>query len=41
MKGLEGDNEFGSAAIKKFCEDNDIRLDTSVAKKEHLSNGNK
>ena len=24
-----------------FCEDNDIRLDTSVAKEEHISNGNK
>ena len=35
---MEGDNEFSSA---KFCEDNDIRLDTSVAKEEHISNGNK
>ena len=25
---------------RKFCEDNDIRLDTSVAKEEHISNGN-
>ena len=41
IKGLEGDNEFSSAAIKKFCEDNNIRLDTSVAKEEHISNGNK
>ena len=41
IKGLEGDNEFSSAAIKKFCNDNDIRLDTSVAKEEHISNGNK
>ena len=41
IKGLEGDNEFSSAAIKKFCGDNDIRLDTSVAKEEHISNGNK
>ena len=41
IKGLEGDNEFASAAIKKFCEDNNIRLDTSVAKEEHISNGNK
>jgi len=24
IKGLEGDNEFSSAAIKKFCEDNNI-----------------
>ncbi len=39
IKGLEGDNEFSSAAIKKNCDDNDIRLDTSVAKEEHISNG--
>ena len=25
----------------KYCDDNDIRLDTSVAKEEHISNGNK
>ncbi len=24
-----------------FCDDNDIRLDTSVAKEEHINNGNK
>jgi hypothetical protein len=41
IRGLEGDNEFSSAPIRKFCEDNDIRLDTSVAKEEHISNGNK
>ncbi len=41
IKGLEGGTEFSSAAIKKFCGDNDIRLDTNVAKEEHISNGNK
>ena len=41
ITGLEGDNEFSSAAVKMFCDDNDIRLDTSVAKEEHISNGNK
>jgi hypothetical protein len=41
IHGLEGDNEFRSAAIKKFCNDNNIRLDTSVSKLEHISNGNK
>ena len=25
INGLEGDNEFSSAAIKKFCDDNNIR----------------
>ena len=41
IHGLEGDNDFGSAAIKKFCNDNNIRLDTSVSKLEHISKGNK
>ena len=41
INGLTGDNEFSSAAIRKFCDDNNIRLDTSVAKEEHISNGNK
>jgi len=41
IRRLEGDNESCSAPIKRFCEDNDIRLDTSVAKEEHISNGNK
>jgi hypothetical protein len=41
IRGLEGDYEFSSSPIRKFCEDNDIRLDTSVAKEEHISNGNK
>jgi hypothetical protein len=40
-KGLEGDNEFSSAPIRKFGEDNDIRSDTSVSKEDHLSKGNK
>ncbi len=40
INGLTGDNEFSSAAIRKFCDDNDIRLDTCVAKEEHISNGN-
>jgi hypothetical protein len=41
MRGLEGDNEFSSAPIKFFCEDNDIRFYTSVSKKVYISNGNK
>ncbi len=41
ISGLEGDNEFSSAPIRKNCNDNDIRLDTSVAKIEQISNGNK
>ena len=41
IHGLEGDNEFGSAAVKEFCNKNNIRLDTSVSKLEHISGGNK
>jgi hypothetical protein len=41
MRGLDSENKFSSAPIRKFCEDNDIRLDTSVAKEELISNGNK
>jgi hypothetical protein len=36
---LKGDNEVSSAAINN-CDDNNIRLYTSVAKEEHISNGN-
>jgi hypothetical protein len=38
ISGLEGNNECSRAPIRKFCEDNDIRLDNSVAKEEHISN---
>ena len=33
--------EFGSAAVKRFVKDNNIRLDTSVSKLEHKTGGNK
>ncbi len=32
IRGLDGDNAFFSAPIRKFCENNDIRLDTIVTK---------
>jgi hypothetical protein len=38
---IEGDNQFSSTTIEPFCEDNDISPDTSVAKEEHISSGNK
>ena len=41
INGIAGDTEFSSGPIKKFCEENDIRLDTSVSKEEHISDGNK
>ncbi len=36
IRGLEGDHEFSGTPIRKFCEDNDIRLDTSVAKEKSI-----
>jgi len=41
INGLIGDNEFNNKIIKTYCNDNNIRLDTSVAKTEHISNGDK
>jgi hypothetical protein len=32
---------FQVQQLNFFCDDNDIRLDTSVAKEEHISNGDK
>ena len=41
VNGLEGDNEFSNKQLKTFCDENEIRLDTSVSKEEHISDGNK
>jgi hypothetical protein len=41
VNGLEGDNEFSNKQLKEFCNENNIRLDTSVSKEEHISDGNK
>ncbi len=41
INGLEGDNKFGSAAIKQFCSVSNIRLDTSISKLDHISVSNK
>ncbi len=30
IRGSEAENEFSSAPIRKFCEDNDIRSDTKI-----------
>jgi hypothetical protein len=40
IKVLEGNHEFSSAPIRKFCENNDTRLNSSVAKEGHISSGN-
>ena len=41
VNGLEGDNEFSNKQLKTFCDENNIRLDTSVGKEEHISHENK
>ena len=39
INSLIGDNEFSNKIITEYCHDSNIRLDTSVAKTEHISNG--
>ena len=41
INSLIGDNEFSNKLITEYCEKNNIRLDTSIAKTEHISNGDK
>ena len=41
MKLEEGDKQFSKTDKKQFCNDNNIRLDTSVSKEEHITRGNK
>ncbi len=41
IKSLIGDAEFRNKPITEYCNDNNIRLDASVAKTEHISNGDK
>ena len=41
INSLIGDNEFSNKIITEYCHDNNIILDTSVAKAVHISNGDK
>ena len=41
IHGLTGDNQFSTKLINEYCEKHNIRLDTSVAKREHISGGDK
>ena len=41
INALIGDAEFGNKIITEYCNDNNIRLDASVSKTEHISNGDK
>ena len=39
INAITGDNEFGNKIITDYCEAHDIRLDSSISKTEHISNG--
>ena len=41
IQAIIGDAEFGNKIINEYCNDNNIRLDASVSKTEHISNGDK
>ena len=41
LMGLEGDAEFNSSKIKKYCDEHSIMLSTDVAANDHLDRGNK
>jgi hypothetical protein len=41
VKGVEGDGEFDNTAFKKLNEDKGIQVNTSVAKDNHFTSGNK
>jgi hypothetical protein len=41
IQAIIGDAEFGNKIITEYCNDNNIRLDASVSKTEHISNGDK
>ena len=41
LMGLEGDDEFSSSKIKKYCEEHSITLLTDVASDDHIDKGNK
>jgi hypothetical protein len=40
VKGLEGDYEFNFNDLRNFCEDNDIKLSTTISSQNHFSSGN-
>ena len=41
INAITGDNEFGNKIITDYCKQYNIRLDSSVAKTEHISKGDK
>ncbi len=41
VKGVEGDGEFDNTAFKNLNEDKGIKVNTSVAKDDHFTSGNK
>ncbi len=41
VKGVEGDGEFDNTTFKKLNEEKGIQVNTSVAKDNHFTSGNK
>ena len=41
INAIEGDNQFSFKAFQDYNKDKNIRLDTSIAKDEHINHGNK
>jgi len=41
IHSIIGDAEFGNKIITNYCDENNIRLNASVSKTEHISNGSK
>ncbi len=41
INSVEGDNQFSFKTIQEYNKENNIKTDTSIAKDEHISQGNK
>ena len=41
INSVEGDNQFSFKAFQEYNKENNIKIDTSIAKDEHISQGNK
>jgi hypothetical protein len=38
---LSEDNEFAASRIVQYCDENNVIVSNSVAKEDHINNGNK
>ncbi len=41
INSVEGDNQFSFKVFQEYNKENNIKIDTSIAKNEHVSQGNK